>query len=225
MSVMVLGGTGQIGRLVCEELGDNAVAISRKVLDLRSDPLPLDNIDVIVDVSDNKRQPRDLPIIARNVVRSIESSVESGGNKLRVICLHVHGQHHSSYYYYRSKQQQHQVYAAADIDYTPVYATQFTTLLDSFFDATKFLGVIFAPSGARWQPVALQDVAKPLAQLPHTTLTIAGPETLTSAEAARRHSARRLIVPVPVPGSIGKFLRAGQNLAANPDIIGTHRYN
>ena len=59
-------------------------------------------------------------------------------------------------------------------------------------------------------------------------LTLAGPETLTSREAAERyrtaHGSKRILVNLRVPGAFGKFLREGLNLTTEPDAMGTLTY-
>lgn len=118
--------------------------------------------------------------------------------------------------YYRLKVEQEKVIAAGGVPWTLLRATQFHDLLGRL--SRGRLGVALAPRGARIQPIDVREVAaalvaaatgEPAGRLPD----MGGPEVLDWATAARAWAraarVRRWIVAVPVPGELGRFLRAG----------------
>jgi uncharacterized protein YbjT (DUF2867 family) len=102
------------------------------------------------------------------------------------------------------------------VPWTLIRATQFHDLIPRF--AAGRFGVVAAPIGWSLQPIDVREVAAVLmtaavqpaaGRLPD----VGGPEILTFRELARAwHRAaglRRLVVPVPVLGATGRFLRSG----------------
>ena len=232
MNILVLGATGTIGTLLTQRLHDDGHAVTawsrRTHGDLSTQLIPLDMVEgteLIIDVTDAKRRSSMLPTMAANVV----SSVHRAAVTPRILCLGILNQDKSTFSYYKHKQQQHQVYASSGLPYTAVRCTQFTTFLTSLFDAATPTGLIPLPTGTRWQLIDPRDVATQLASPPQSdVLTLAGPETLTSREAAERyrtaHGSKRILVNLRVPGAFGKFLREGLNLTTEPDAMGTLTY-
>ncbi|MEV0250783.1 SDR family oxidoreductase [Nocardia sp. NPDC050712] len=126
--------------------------------------------------------------------------------------------------YYRTKVAQEQVVTGGPVPWTLLRATQFHHLIADFVGlATRFH---LAPrTAAKTQPIDVDVVAArmveavaagPSGRVPD----IGGPEVLTFADAARiyrAHAGRSGIpVPLPIPGAMGRALRAG-GLCVGPD--------
>ena len=232
MNILVLGATGTIGTPLTQRLHNDGHAVTawsrRTHGDLSTQLIPLDMMEgteLIIDVTNAKRRSSMLPTMAASVV----SSVHRAAVTPRILCLGILNQDKSTFSYYKHKQQQHQVYASSGLPYTAVRCTQFTTFLTSLFYAATPTGLIPLPTEARWQLIDPRDVATQLACLPQSdVLTLAGPETLTSREAAERyrtaHGSKRILVNLRVPGAFGTFLREGLNLTTEPDAMGTLTY-
>ena len=152
----------------------------------------------------------------------------------RAVMLSIVNCDRSDYAYYRSKAAKEHVYELSGLETVVVRATQFHSLLAMMFDAGSKVRIIPVLRGARFQPVSPADVAamlleSALAPSPapapaegpaegprHRVLTIGGPETMDMADFAREWQratgARGHLVRLPLPGPLGRYLRAGLNL-------------
>src|SRR5262249_57521960 len=88
-------------------------------------------------------------------------------------------------------------------------------------------GVLPVPAGVRFQPVDTGEVAARLVELALGSPAglvpdIAGPEVHSMADLLREYlrarGARRLLVPVRLPGQAARAVRAGANLAPHPAL-------
>jgi uncharacterized protein YbjT (DUF2867 family) len=117
------------------------------------------------------------------------------------------------------------VYARSPLETRTVRATQFHSLLAGIFGAGSRVGLVPVIKGARFQTISPADVASALlaeALAPasgdsHTLQTVGGPEVLGMRCLAgtwkRITGSRGLVTELPMPGSAGRFLREGRNLA------------
>jgi uncharacterized protein YbjT (DUF2867 family) len=131
--------------------------------------------------------------------------------------------------YFRSKLGAEQAVAESGIPWTTLRAAQFHDLALTTVRAMAKLPVIPAPGGVRWQPVDSRDVAKRLVGL---TLAdpagrvpdLAGPKVYALADLTRGYlrasGKRRPMLPVRVPGKMGKAYRSGANLTLDGAIVG-----
>ncbi|MFE4834375.1 hypothetical protein ACFRAU_06810 [Arthrobacter sp. NPDC056691] len=104
-------------------------------------------------------------------------------------------------------------------------ATQFHSLLAGIFGAGARVGLVPAIKGARFQTISPADAASALLEAalgapsggPHAPQTVGGPEVLGMGSLAgtwkRITGARGIAIELPLPGSTGRFLREGKNLA------------
>lgn len=122
---------------------------------------------------------------------------------------------------YRMKVRCEHVVADSGLPWTTLRATQFHYLVAGMFRAQRRLPVLLLPKGVRFQPVDVRDVADRLGQLAQGTpagrvADLGGPEVAPVEELAQAYlhtvAQARRIVPVPVPGRVGRQLRAGSNL-------------
>lgn len=126
--------------------------------------------------------------------------------------------------FYKAKADKERVYGQSPLETVTVRATQFHSLLAGMFSAGSKIGLIPVVRGARFQTIAPAEVAAALLEAaseapspePHRIRTIGGPEVNDMAELAgtwkRATGSRGRTVRLPLPGSMGKYLREGKNL-------------
>jgi uncharacterized protein YbjT (DUF2867 family) len=131
--------------------------------------------------------------------------------------------------YYRVKTEQEDIVTRGPVPWTIVRATQFHELVAGFFGAAARYGVVPAPRGVL-QPIAAADAAHAVADAAvaeprRGRVEVGGPEVARIGDLAatwRRAAGRRaLLVPLPVPGRIGRGLRDGWLTNARPDVRGS----
>jgi uncharacterized protein YbjT (DUF2867 family) len=131
--------------------------------------------------------------------------------------------------WYRSKLRAERVVADSGLPWTTLRAAQFDDLVLTLAQKMAKMPVIPVPSAIRLQPVDASEVAarlmeltldKPAGLLPD----LAGPRVYGLAELIRDYlrarGSRRPIVPVPMPGKVGRAYRAGENLALEGAVVG-----
>ena len=130
--------------------------------------------------------------------------------------------------YFASKRAAEQVVANSGLPWTTLRATQFHELMLMVVRQMAKLPVIPVAAGVRFQPVDAGEVADRLVQLAlgapsGLVRDIAGPRAYEMSELMRSYlrarGERRLIVPLPLPGSGARALRGGANLPLD-GIIG-----
>ncbi|WP_125610249.1 SDR family oxidoreductase [Specibacter cremeus] len=140
----------------------------------------------------------------------------------RAVLLTIANAGESTFGYYRVQAARALTYTRAGMDTSVVYATQFHNLVAGIFAAGARVRVVPVIRGASFQPVAVTDVAKVLMDEALVTepgprsVTVGGPQirSMKSLAVEWKASTGRggAIVSVPLPGSFGRFLRAGRNL-------------
>ncbi|SCG55633.1 SDR family oxidoreductase [Micromonospora humi] len=120
--------------------------------------------------------------------------------------------------YYRHKLAAEQVVAAGPVPWSVLRATQFPGFLAELLAGASRLGPVLGDPAVLAQPVDPGEVADRLAMLlragpSHRVADFGGPEVLRFDEAARSWLAarrsRRPLLPVRIPGRLGRELRAG----------------
>ena len=146
----------------------------------------------------------------------------------RAVMLSIVNCDRSSAAFYRSKAAKEHAYEYSGLETVVVRATQFHSLLAMIFSAASKLRIIPVVRGARFQPVSPAEVAAmlleaalepgpvPAAGRRHRVLTFGGPEVRDMTDFARewQHAtgAQGRLVRLPLPGAMGRYLRAGLNL-------------
>jgi uncharacterized protein YbjT (DUF2867 family) len=124
--------------------------------------------------------------------------------------------------YFDMKRQAEQVIAGSGLPWTTLRATQFYDLVFMVARAMAKLPIVPVPSGVSFQPVDSDEVAArlvvlALGQPSGLVPDIAGPRVYSTAELIRGYleqtHRRRLLLPLPLPGTAVRALRAGANLA------------
>ncbi|GAA3282572.1 hypothetical protein [Paenarthrobacter aurescens] len=128
--------------------------------------------------------------------------------------------------FYASKAAKERKYAEAPLQTVGVRSTQFHGLVAMIFAAGAKVRLVPTFRGVSFQSISPVDVAGALLQAAvddsepgmHRMMTIAGPQTLSMRQMAElwktTTGARGKIIQLPLPGSLGAFLRAGHNLTA-----------
>jgi uncharacterized protein YbjT (DUF2867 family) len=177
--------------------------------------------DVVVDCLEG-RSGKARTSFADGGARLLAAAQDAGVAK--AVMLSIINCDRSSFGYYASKAAKERVYERSGLETVVVRATQFHSLLAAMFGAGSSLRIIPVVKGARFQPIAPSDVAaallgtalEPSAGLRHNVKTIGGPEIQGMDEFARQWKAvtgsRGRLVRFPLPGAMGRYLRAGLNL-------------
>ncbi|GAA2782562.1 NAD(P)H-binding protein [Kitasatospora sp. CM 4170] len=123
--------------------------------------------------------------------------------------------------YFRSKLGAEQAVADSGLPYTTLRAAQFHDLALKVATGMAKMPVVPAPGGIRWQPVDSREVAARLVELAldepaGLVPDLTGPTVYPMADLVRGYlrasGRRRPMLPVRVPGKVGRAYRAGDNL-------------
>lgn len=232
MKVVVVGGTGVLGKPLVAELvarGDEVRVLSRTPpsklpqgashhrVDLTSGEgltEALSGVAVVVDASNES--PRNAgPVLVDGTDRLLAAGAQAGVR--HHIGVSIVGCDRVPTSYYKVKVEQEKTIAAGDVPWSLLRATQFHSLLAWAF-AQAGRARLMPTGGARLQPIEPAVVAARLADVAHAEPAgrlgnIAGPEVRTLTELARtwRRADGRWMLPLPVPmvGKLGRPSREG----------------
>ncbi|WP_239127332.1 SDR family oxidoreductase [Asanoa siamensis] len=223
--VLVTGGTGNLGRVVCDKLreaGHEVRVLSRRVRpgqsvrgDLRTGegiPEAVAGADTIVHLATAPRG--DVEACSRLIAAVLPRTPH-------LIFTSIVGVDRIPLAYYAAKTECERLITTSGLPYTIQRATQFHSLVMRFFHSQRRLPLVFAP-GFDFQPVDVRDVADRLvahvAAGPRERVPdIGGPEVRSARslaqaylEAARR---RRRVVGLNLPGRVFSTFRGGAHLS------------
>jgi len=235
MRIAVVGGTGTLGRQVTCELSRRGHEV--RVLSRSSAQFPIDlesgqglasalaGCGAVVDTSSSARRARQ--VMVEGSARLLAAEQQAGvGHHVRISIV---GCDQASLSIYRVQVDQEKVVAQGPVPWTIVRATQFHELVDLIFAATARTRVLPAATFPM-QPVAAADVARVLADTVESDprgnrITVAGPQLTSLRELARSWltvtGRSAVLLPVPVPGNLGRALRSGSLTASDADVTGT----
>jgi uncharacterized protein YbjT (DUF2867 family) len=181
----------------------------------------LEGAEAVIDCLEGQ-SGRSLKTFAEGGDRLLAAAQDAGVTK--AVVLSIINCDRSGLGYYRSKAAKEQVYGRCGLETVVLRATQFHSLLARLFAAGSKVRMIPAIRGARFQPIspaeaaaALLDAAlEPPSGLRHRVVTIGGPEVAGMHELAldwkEATGAPGRVVRLPLPGPMGRYLRAGLNL-------------
>lgn len=198
MKIVVVGGSGLIGKKLCKLLRDRGHEVfsaspSSGVNTLTGEGLAnaLRGAHVVVDVSnspsfEDKAVLKFFETSSRNLL-----AAEAAAGVAHHVALSVVGADLlADSGYMRAKVAQEKLIRSSNIPYTIARATQFFEFLGAIADSVAATGEIHLPTG-QMQPMAADDVAAALADIATRApaggiVELAGPEPLPMCEAVRR---------------------------------------
>ena len=235
-SVLVTGGSGQLGRRVVRALASDGHPV--RIVSRSPAPPPLPGAGVvladlstgaglaeavagtsaIVHCATDPRRSRTVDV--EGTERLLEAARDAG--RPHVVYISIVGVDRLPTEYYRSKLAAERSIERSGLPWTVLRTTQFHEFVADLLGRLGRLPVVPAPRGWRLQPIDVAEVARRLADavaaLPAGRLPdLGGPETLPVVDLVRdvlRDSGRRRpVVEVPVPGAFSAAMRAGADLA------------
>jgi uncharacterized protein YbjT (DUF2867 family) len=242
--VLVTGGTGTLGRPLVERLAGAGAGV--RVMSRRSRPagrdLPYEW--AVADFGKNQgldaavagagavvhcaTSPRSDAEYARRLVQAVRRS--AGGVSPHLVYISIVGIDDVPFMYYRAKLEAERIVESSGLPWTILRATQFHDLIAKITGGQRRLPFVLAPSGVRFQPVEVTEVAERLADLARgepagRVPDMGGPEVRTGRELAETTMSvagwRRRIVPLRLPGKAGQAVRDGALLTPRDRAVGT----
>ena len=235
MRIAIAGGTGTLGSLVAAELAPRheVRVLSRNAPRYRVDLATgsgladaLAGCDVVVDASNNSSRHAAKVLVA-GTQRLLEAEQAAGVR--HHVCISIVGCELAPIGYYKVKTEQEQVATHGPVPCSVVRATQFHELVLAALTAGGRWGVLPVPR-ATVQPIACAEVAAVVAGVAEGAprpgpLQVAGPQVTDARDLARTWRSvtgrRTALIPVPLPGRLGRALRSGALTDERPDVRGT----
>ena len=236
MRIAIVGGKGTLGGHVTAELtrrGHDVRVLSRSGeyhVDLTTgDGLAdaLQGCDAVVDASNSTSPKRAQQVLVEGSGRLLATEAQAG--VAHHVCISIVGCDQVPMGYYKVKTDQERVVEQDGVPWSIVQATQFHELAASVMAAAARFRLLPVP-GMKLQTIAAAEVAAAVADVTEGApvrgrIRVAGPQIMTAADVARTWrevtGRRALLVPVPVPGKLGRALRRGALTASRPDVRGT----
>lgn len=235
MEIAITGGTGTLGRRVTEELrgrGHQVRVLSRHAPGYQVDLATgaglaeaLAGCQVVVDASNDASKTAAATLVGGT--RRLLAAGQAAGVAHHV-CVSVVGCERVPLGYFRVKAEQETTVGDGLVPWTIVRATQFHEYVAAMLEAAARYRVIPVPR-AVLQPVASAEVARAVADVAvggarRDRVSIGGPELAAVSELARawrRAAGRRAaLMPLPLPGGLGRALRGGALTDPSPDVRG-----
>ncbi|GAA3604731.1 NAD(P)H-binding protein [Kineosporia mesophila] len=237
MRIAVAGGTGTVGRHVVDvvtEQGHEPVLLTRSSgVDLVSGQgLPLEGVDVVIDVTSVMTQKADRSRAFFGAVTRNLLAAEKAAGVGHHVALSIVGIDASPYGYYAGKVLQEQLLESADVPWTVLRATQFHEFASQVLGVARIGPVNLVPV-MRNEPVAAREVAGHLVDLALAPAAgrvpdLGGPREERMVDMARAylaHTGRRgFVLPVPMPGAGGKAMRNGALVTGPGAVHGRQTY-
>ncbi|HTZ91583.1 MAG TPA: NAD(P)H-binding protein [Streptosporangiaceae bacterium] len=236
MRIAVVGGTGTLGKHIVATLAQRGHEV--RVLSRGSPDFPVDLVSgqgldaalagctAVVDASNASSPKRAAQVLVAGTGRLLTAEQLAGVG--HHVCISIVGCDRVPMGYYRVKTEQEQAVEHGAVPYSIVRATQFHELANAALTAAGRYRVLPVPS-MRLQTVAAAEVAGVVADVsegdPRGRVQVAGPQVSTARELARSWRAvtgrSAVLVPLPVPGKIGRALRDGALTTDHADALGT----
>lgn len=241
-SILITGGTGTVGRHVVpllKDAGHQMRVLSRRshrpddgveyvTGDLLKDEgiePAVDQVEIVLHLSGG---PKGDDVATRNL-----GQAASRAGVRHLVCISVIGAERIPMAWLRSKVEAERAVADSGVPWTVLRTAQFHDFVLHLAQQVAKLPVVPILAGIRWQPVDTRDVAarlvaltlgKPAGRVPD----LVGPKLYETAELMRGYLAacgkRRLMVPVPMPGKVGRAHREGGHLTLAGADVGTRTW-
>ncbi|MFF1379076.1 SDR family oxidoreductase [Streptomyces sp. NPDC058308] len=242
--ILVTGGTGTLGshvvpllraaghpvRVLTRHSREPAAGIEYHACDLLqgdSDALgaALAGVETVLHLAGG---PKGDDEATRNLVRAARAA-----GVRHLVYISVIGADRIPLAYFRAKLGAERAVAESGIPWTTLRAAQFHDLALTVAQKMGKLPVVPAPGGMRWEPVDARDVAARLVELTlddpaGLVADLSGPEVYGLGELVRQYlestGRRRPLMPVRMPGKVGRAYRTGENLATAGATVGTRTW-
>ncbi|MBF6343159.1 SDR family oxidoreductase [Nocardia cyriacigeorgica] len=234
--ILLTGGTGTLGRQVTPLLRETGVPF--RVLSRRA-PGTRDGIEYVTgDLSTN--EGIDAAVSGAHTILHLAGDAKTDADTTRtlmeaaaragvshVVYISVTAPDSLPVRYYRQKAAAERIVVQSGVPWTTLRAAQFHDLLFGVVRAMVKSPVVPAPGGLRAQPVETAEVAQRLVELTlgepaGLVRDLVGPEVLELSELTRQYlratGKRRLLLPIRLPGAMGRAYRAGDNLVFGCDV-------
>ena len=229
--ILITGGTGTLGRLVVSRLQDasrDLRVLSRRghestddIEYVTGDLLKDEGIEPAVEGAEIIMHlaggPRGDDEATRNLVRAA-----SRAGTRHLVYISVVGADRVPLRYFRSKLSAEQAVADSGLPFTTLRAAQFHDIVLTVAQKMAKMPVLPVPSAVRLQPVDADEVAarlvdlalaEPAGQVPD----LAGPKVYPMGDLLdgylRARGKRRPMLPIRLPGQVGRAYRSGENLS------------
>lgn len=238
MRIAVAGGTGTVGKHVVDSVragGDTPVVIARSAgIDLVTGhglAEALRDVSTVIDVSNLTSMSAKKSIAFFEAVTRQLLAAEQRAGVGHHIALSIVGVDRVGLGYYRGKRRQEDLVLAGPVPATVLRATQFYEFAEQMLQRGG--PFVIAPRMLS-QPVAAREVAEALVELARSDAAglapeLAGPQPLQMADLVRRlvraRGSRRVVIPVSVPGAVGKAMAGGSLLPAGPGPRGEQTFD
>ncbi|MCW6009479.1 NAD(P)H-binding protein [Micromonospora sp. CPCC 205371] len=232
-SILVTGGTGLLGSHVVPLLDADVRILSRRTANSRcvtGDLLTGEGLDAAVAGIDTIMHlaggQKGDDVATRNLV---EAAARAGVR--HVVYISVIGADRVPLGWMRMKLAAERAVAESGLPWTTLRAAQFHDLVYKTVRTMARLPVVPVPGGLRFQPVDAGDVAARLVELALSEPAglvpdMAGPAVYPIGDLIKsyldKQRKRRPMLPVRVPGKVGRAYRAGANLTLHGATLG-HR--
>lgn len=232
MRILITGGTGDLGKRVTRllmERGHFVTVASRSgccvadswgvEMDLAAG-VGLEAVaghDVVVHLASN---PFDAKHVDIEGTRSLVDAAQAAGVG-HFLAVSIVGIDDHPYPYYRAKAEMERIVRAGSVPWTILRATQFHGLIPRFIDMLPAIGFVPVPMGVSLQPIDADVVAARVVELVEAGPSgrvpdLGGPEVVPLRtmvrDVLRAKRLRRLLVPFPLMGALGRAFRDGRML-------------
>ncbi|WP_433756540.1 SDR family oxidoreductase [Nocardia sp. CA-135398] len=237
-TILLTGGTGTLGRHVTPllvEAGFKIRMLSRKahestngvefvtgdLLEGTGVEAAVDGAEIILHLAGG---PKGDDIATRHLV---DAAAKAGAR--HIVYIGVVGAGKLPIGYFRAKYAAEQAIIESGVPFTILRAAQFHDLALKTARAMAKSPIVPAPGAVLWQPVDSREVAARLVELTRgepagRVPDLVGPTVYSMAELIRGYlkaeGKRRLFLPVPVPGKVGRAYRAKENLTLDGATVG-----
>jgi uncharacterized protein YbjT (DUF2867 family) len=222
--VLVIGGTGTVGRIVVEELlaaGPTVRILSRGRRHHRTDVEHVVGDVRTGDGLDAAVASADTIVACVDPIDRLVAAAQRADSR-HLVYTSIVGIDRVPFGYYRRKLADERLIAASGVPWTVLRATQFHDLIAVLLRFLATPPVMVLPAGWSFQPVDARDVGDRLAGLAlgepiGRAPDFGGPQVRTVTDLARSYlrmvGKRRPLLPVRLPGKVFRAYRSGGHLA------------
>lgn len=238
MYVAVAGGTGLVGRMVVERLqraGHRTTVLTRSNgIDLTTGARlapALTDVEAVIDVTNAPVTKKAASIEFFQAVTANLLSAEARAGVGHHLALSIVGIDRVPLGYYFGKRAQEELIEAGPVPWTILRATQFHEFAGQVL--ARMSGPVAVVPRMRTQPIAAAEVAAQLVELVAAepigrAADLAGPEVLDlptmARQLIRRRGCTQRVLPLRLPGRLGRELRGGGLLPSTDGPRGVQPY-